>query len=137
MLENDFTNGQYVYEAGSDYTEVVLVSLGQYIYDGIENNFDQISQAGSGEGENNKMAGLTRLEVEATKNGESIQDLLHVRNVNANGNNFFDFMCIIPQDEGNEGFYQFTFKYSIGGESYESKFQFYIIFRKRLILLMI
>ena len=120
MLENKYINDMYVNEAERDLSEVVLISFGQYIYgyDAI-NGLETITTA-----DKTTSAGITNLSVEILKNGNKVTDLPPLRNVGLN----LDFMYIIPQLEGNEGYYQFKFTYLINNSRYEATFEFYMIF---------
>lgn len=117
MLNNDnFSDGLYNQnipfafdEAGEQVrmAEAIMVSFGQYYYDegGILNL--------AGQPEFNSGARIESLSVTAEHNGAPIT--LANRQIREYSNNLYnDFAYIIPQVEGNEGHYKFTFSYFYG-----------------------
>ena len=132
MLNNQVTNGTYYTSAFSSYRvesetqtvsqqnmqEAIMVSFGQYYFTDRVNN--EFAIAGENEG-----AGIQTINVVARRNGEIIS-LPSPRNYASN--TYEDFVCIIPQSQGNEGHYEFTFTYFYGGISYTQTFSFYVLF---------
>ena len=98
--------------------EAIMVSFGQYYFTNRDNNEFAIATKDKG-------AEIQTINVVARRNGEVIS-LPSPRNYN--NNLYEDFVCIIPQSQGNEGYYEFTFTYFYGGYSYTQTFSFYVLF---------
>lgn len=98
--------------------EAVMLSFGQYVYNSEGN---EIVKAGDESGAN-----IQYINIIGYKNGEEIANLPGVRQY---GNNTYqDFVYIIPQSTGNEGFYQFNITYRYNDTTYNQTFEFYILY---------
>lgn len=132
MLNNDETivDGQ-TYYSNSDYSsyiqtdtgysvqsmaEAVMLSFGQYVYDA-----GAIIKADEDSGAN-----IQYINIIAYRNGSLITNLPGVRQYD--NNTYQDFVYIIPQVEGNEGFYQFNITYRYNDTTYNQTFEFYILY---------
>ena len=110
-------------QTGSGYSaqnmaEAVMISFGQYVYDSTD---DSIIKASEDSGAN-----IQYINIVAYRNGSLINDLPGVRQY---GNNTYqDFVYIIPQASGNEGFYQFNITYRYNDTTYNQTFEFYILY---------
>lgn len=130
MLENIMHSGGYYYnDSSSGMTEAIIISLGQYIYVPKTDSdlYDKVETASYGEAVDPKHAGITDLIVSLEHNGGTI-NLGGNRNIVADGGPYYDFMYVIPQKDGNEGFYRFSFSYLKGGRRYGGNFEFYLLF---------
>ena len=129
MLNNlvDSSSGtpKYYYSNNRNLSEVVMLSFGNYIYgnNGVSDTIDYADE--------DTTANIRDLRVKAFKNTESsdglveIKDLPPARNVGI----YLDFLYIIPQEPGNEGFYRFEFTYLTNvGEARSGVFEFYLIY---------
>lgn len=122
-----WTNGEV--EAGKDnpnvfMTDAVMVSLGHYIYS-IDSNGESVSTTSNGTN-----AGITALTVSGAHNGKAISsDELQIRTINVDGGPYYDFVYLIKQEDGADGYYEFTFDYMAKGNKPEPiTFGFYVIF---------
>lgn len=108
-------------ETGGNYNiqtmaEAVMLSFGQYVYDGTNVN----------KAEEDSGANIQYINVIGYRNGVQIQDLPGVRQY---GNNTYqDFVYIIPQVTGNEGYYEFNITYRYNDTTYNQTFSFYILY---------
>lgn len=156
MLNNQLyidaqNNNQYYYNPtlGSAYddaqnpvqlSEAIMVSVGQY-FKYLDDGNEKFGLSGQMEGSSytdangtetkfGKDAGanIQYIGLEARKNGQLIAEgqLPGVREFN--NNRFEDFVWIIPQMEGNEGFYDFTVTYRVNGQTSMAHFSFYLLF---------
>ena len=123
MLNNQYNASGALTNNDGDHQDVLMISLGQYvIYE--DNQNEKVGTTTNG-----KIAGITYLNiVTAQHNGKRLPNLT-VREVNADGGPFYDFVYLIPQIDGNEGYYQFKFEYMVGGVEYEGEFEFYLLFK--------
>lgn len=108
---------------GAGYTaqnmaEAVMLSFGQYVYNSEEN---EIVKADEDSGAN-----IQYINIIGYKNGEEIANLPGVRQYD--NNTYQDFVYIIPQSTGNEGFYQFNITYRYNDTTYNQTFEFYILY---------
>lgn len=104
--------------------EAVMVSFGQYIYNAESDLVTKVTETTSA---NISYAGF---EVTATRNGETISDNFLKRSITTDGVNYYgDFVYLIPEAAGTEGFYQFDVKYMIYGVTYTNHFEFYLVFQ--------
>lgn len=133
MLNNSYNEAGVLTNGleGSVNQEAIMISLGQYIIEGTVNN-PTIGRAEAEHSDpnitNEKTAGITYLNfITATHNGNTLPNL-NSRRVNADGGPFYDFTYIIPQIEGNEGYYKFEFEYLKGGVPCTGSFEFYLLF---------
>ncbi len=133
LLRNLSTSSSFYQKDNPNREEAVIVSLGAYVYhdktpdDGIDN---KVVETATEAGETKPVfAGITYLEATAYHNGEEIETPA-IRNINVDGQGlFFDFVQLITQkeDDSNEGYYNFVFKYMIGGIEYSNNFSFYMV----------
>ena len=128
-VENDGTTyyinteySTYVDNEGSyrqqSMAEAVMLSFGQYVYN---SDYNQVEKATEDAGAN-----IQYINVVGYRNGVRISDLPGVRQYN--NNLYQDFVYIIPQVEGNEGFYQFNITYRYNDTTYNQTFEFYILY---------
>ena len=105
--------------------EAVMISVGQYFYVGSgEGEHVELS----GQNEDNLSANIQYIGIEAYKNGKLLgdKDIPGVREFN--NNVFEDFVWIIPQQEGNEGYYDIYITYKVNGQISQENFSFYLLF---------
>ncbi len=126
MLNNNYNNGTYsnssittTYDAdGNPVTmqEAIMISFGQFVYD---ENTGTYNIATDDTGANINMVS----QVSVTLNGKSVSVPLRSYSTYA------DFAMIIPQTEGNEGYWTITLTYyNTAGTEYTATFSFYLIF---------
>lgn len=139
MLNNTFAEGEYRSQyQGTAYTadntpvrlqEAILVSLGQYCgHTDEQGDFDYDGKAGQfGEPQSQSGADLESLSVYAWHNGQTMEVPGPRTYENADGRNKEDFVWVIPQTEGVEGFYQFEFTFRYNGNFTHMQFSFYIL----------
>ena len=129
MLNNDITSSGYTnsqtafvnnegsYESVS-LAEAVMVSFGQYVF---TNGTTEAVYAGEDTG-----ASIQYINVQASRNGSPITDLPGVRQYD--NNLYQDFVYVIPQVDGNEGYYEFNITYRYNNVTYFQTFNFYILY---------
>lgn len=129
MLENNRVGNEFSSRNYPEGEESIMLSFGQYILPKDEQgNIDAngvITTATK-----TTTAQITGLNVErAEHNGNDIANQLRLRNIDADGNRYFDTMFVINQktDSSNEGYYYFEFRYTVGGVTYSASFEFYVI----------
>ena len=131
MLNNDITSSGYtnsqtgfVYDEDSQtyepvsLAEAVMVSFGQYVF---VNGTTSAEYAGENTGAN-----IQYINVQASRNGVPITNLPGVRQYD--NNLYQDFVYIIPQVDGNEGYYEFNITYRYNNVTYFQTFNFYILY---------
>lgn len=99
-----------------DLQEAIMVSFGQYVY-----NSESIDKA-----EPNSGANIQYVQVVAYRNGTLVQNIPTARQYD--NNRYQDFVWIIPQEEGNEGYYEISLTYRYGDVVYNQTFNFYLLF---------
>ncbi len=121
-LNNVNRNGNIYINNIPAYQEAIMVSFGAYVYD-VENDEVEISD------QSTIFAGITFLEVVAKRDGLTI-DVPDIRNIRPTaGGLFFDFVHLITQENNNsnEGFYQYDFRYYVNNVEKTASFEFYIV----------
>ncbi|MBR6778546.1 MAG: hypothetical protein IKM43_00115 [Clostridia bacterium] len=128
MLENVSYSGAggktfYKMEEQPDLQQAIMVSLGQYIWDGSE-----VKLSTSAEGDlATKGAELSYINITAKRNGYDVTHMLPgVRQFNNLQSN--DFAMIIPQYPENEGLWNFVVDYRYNDITYTRTFNFYLLF---------
>ena len=102
----------------ADLAEAILISVGQYINIG--------DRVGFVEEENG--ANIQYIGIEARRNGVLLGEN-EVPGVREYKNNVYeDFVWVIPQIEGNEGYYDILLTYRVNGQISQARFAFYLLF---------
>ena len=132
MLENKQQSNKFVTNEDANLTEAIVVSFGQYIYS-TNNGYDVIDYPEVYDATNNTNplnVGVTTLTVNGYHNSlkEKMSNLPGARNIVTNSGIYLDFMFIIPQVAGNDGYYKFDFDYLVNGVRYSESFEFYLLF---------
>lgn len=104
--------------------EAIMISFGQYVYD-IDNSSVEMAPSASVE---TGWAGISYINVVAYRNGKLIpnDEITGVRQ--DNNNRYQDFVYLITQKDGNEGFYDFYFTYRYNGTAYTANFSIYVLY---------
>lgn len=112
--------------------DAIIVSLGQYVMD-ANNKVQTATETVSAETGYN--AGITALTISKAKRDNEDLDI-PVREIypqNAGALVYFDFMYVIEEKAGNEGYYEFEFSYLLNGVEYGKtspiSFSFYLLFQ--------
>lgn len=139
-------SGNFYSQTNANLKEAIIISLGQYynVYksdgsykeEGIALN---IKDEETGEfNESTYFAQITALDVlSITHNGNNIKSeenfkdtVIDKRNIDTKeGYRFYDFMFVIDQKEGNEGYYEFKVRFTYQGLTYTETFGFYVLFQ--------
>lgn len=127
-LDNVNNNGNISLKNNSGLQEAIMVSFGAYVYstDG-ENETVQVVKA-----DNSIYSPVSYLDITLKKDAV-VRTIPDIRNIDISiengGGKYFDFVCLIMQEEdnSNEGFYEFSINYMINNEEYDASFEFYIL----------
>lgn len=133
--QKGYYNKDLVETSSKKVTEAVLVSFGQFwtetSIDANGNPTVSVISPSNTENAGVDWIGLKAGAIEEsiiTHNGEKFDvEFRTLSGLDVAGH--MDFAFIIPQKEGNDGYYKLSFAYSIGGSTYELDFEFYIVFK--------
>lgn len=134
-------SGNFYSQTNANLKEAIIISLGQYynVYksDGSYKEEGIASSADTPKSDTD-FAQITALDVlSITHNGNNIKSednfkdtVIDKRNIDTSeGNRFYDFMFVIDQKEGNEGYYEFKVRFTYQGLTYTETFGFYVLFQ--------
>lgn len=145
MLEDDTMSATNEDSETVALKQAVMLSFGQYFaYDNNEDsNFDGIKKITDTNANtfSKFFSKIRHLEVNVKFNGKSITDnkifenlAPSVREITGGEQPYFDFMYVIPYNENNTGFYEFTFDYlDKNGSTRQAYFSFYLIYENSYI----